>query len=556
MRPPHNLLAWTFLVLTSLACGGSPEKPDDALLTSSIASGSHAFGAQPVGQASSALVWTLTNTGDLASGPLDIVLSGNASGDFSQTQTCSGPLAGGQSCAITVVYTPSALSATTATVDVSATPGGSLSLALSGNGVIRLTLITSGTGQVSTSDGKLTACTGTCVADYTEPSTELTVSASTSNGSDAYFKGWEGLPCISPVPSCDLTLTDSVQGKVFFGSYATSGNLAFLTSSVYATNLGASHSTYDNACNQLATAAGINNSEGNLYIAWISTASSGDGLALTRLENTSRGWVRLDGKVLADAQSSFINASSPAWLNPVAFDERGKEVVEDGYLLTGTQPNGTLGNNCNSWSGSGSFFGGLSHGGGKGWTAASNYTCSTSGRLLCLMKGRTAPLTIPDPPSGARKLFLSNGMYTPGAGTTPDAHCSAELSGAKALIATTTTTAGSLLNASTVYVRPDGIVIGTGAQIVAGQLQSGLWQHLDGTYAIGSDLSFTPWTGATTLLDLGTTSSTCADWSSGTTGSPYVGESLASRLEERTRYWWYYGSGGCGQARALYCFEP
>jgi hypothetical protein len=75
-----------------------------------------AFGNQVASQASMALTVTLKNTGIGALTIIGFPISGP--GDFSQTNNCAGSLAAGGSCTVSVVFTPSSIGNTTATLTV------------------------------------------------------------------------------------------------------------------------------------------------------------------------------------------------------------------------------------------------------------------------------------------------------------------------------------------------------------------------------------------------------------------------------------------------------
>ena len=82
------------------------------------------FGNQPLNAASSSIPITLTNSG---SGPLNIpaggiTMAGTAASDFSQTNTCGTQLAVGASCAISVVFTPSAINSRSASLSSQTMP--------------------------------------------------------------------------------------------------------------------------------------------------------------------------------------------------------------------------------------------------------------------------------------------------------------------------------------------------------------------------------------------------------------------------------------------------
>ncbi len=92
------------------------------------------FGSVVVGKASmTAVELTVSNAaGNATSGPIKVEVS--PAGEFAATGCSATTLAGGASCKISVSFTPSAAGLRTATVAVSATPGGAVSASLSGTG--------------------------------------------------------------------------------------------------------------------------------------------------------------------------------------------------------------------------------------------------------------------------------------------------------------------------------------------------------------------------------------------------------------------------------------
>ena len=72
-------------------------------------------------------------------------------------------------------------------------------------------------------------------------------------------------------------------------------NTVFVSSEVVPANLGGLD-PYDAKCNELATAAGLNNAEGNAYKAWMSTSSAS---ARDRI-GSARGFARVDGRPFMD----------------------------------------------------------------------------------------------------------------------------------------------------------------------------------------------------------------------------------------------------------------
>jgi len=96
-----------------------------------------AFGNQTTGTASAAQTLTLKNTGNATLTFTAFPISGSAA--FSETSTCGSSLAVGASCAVSVVFTPQALGAQSATLSVSSnTSGAAPTVALTGTGTAPL----------------------------------------------------------------------------------------------------------------------------------------------------------------------------------------------------------------------------------------------------------------------------------------------------------------------------------------------------------------------------------------------------------------------------------
>ena len=91
------------------------------------------------------------------------------------------------------------------------------------------------------------------------------------------------------------------------------------------------------------------------------------------------------------------------------------------------------------------------------------------------------------------------------------------MTAAKAILVTSTRALTDVLGATTVYVRPDGVRVGTGAEVVQAMngssvapatIESAVTQHGDGSFADGSYV----WTG---VARQGTgDKDTCRDWTS------------------------------------------
>jgi hypothetical protein len=562
---PTSRLAKTAQLNVSATPGGTPNAALSGtgiapILTSSLGM-TYTFANQVSGTTSAALTWTITNTGDATSAVPSVTESGANQADFTHSTTCTAALAPNATCNVVVTFTPSALGTRTSTFTVTAGTQ-SVSVQFLGNGVYRLTVSVTGTGtgSVSSSDGVINACTGTCTGDYTTAAT-VNLTATTTNGSNAYFEDWTSPTCDGPAKTCSEVMGSNKTVTATFGSYATSGNLMFVTSTLHAPG-GLGTTGGDTECNTRASAAGINNANGNLYMAWQSMSAND---AKTRLTVSYRGWKRLDGSILADDQTSMLSSTSPRFLNPVRYDENGTVITQNRGYVTGTTSAGTYsGNNCTNWSStSGYSNAGDVTEGAVGWTDQGqfdNIFCnSTTSRLLCVMKRNNVALSIPTPPTGSKRIVLTTNGHTPGAGVTPNDRCVTEAgAGYVALVGYIGVTWGSLVNDTTVYRRPDGVVIGTGAQLknqsFSSPLPSGFFQRGDGTYINnGGTTLASPWVGPPSSSQAGTSTSTCNDWATGTSSgwTAYVGDPLSSLS-------WMFGngySGSCALSRPLFCIE-
>jgi hypothetical protein len=165
---------------------------------------------------------------------------------------------------------------------------------------------------------------------------------------------------------------------------------------------------------------------------------------------------------------------------------------------------------------------------------------------------RTRTTALNPPPATGLRIWLSNTAYASGTGTTPDQACNAVrpagVAVAKAVIATSSTPAAAALVPGATYVRLDGQVVGTGAEIVTTDIRTGIWQAADGSYPASVALVWTGHSGDLTAT--GTLAGTCMDWSS-TSGNGGVG--LVAQSDVR---WWAYGTMACSNASMrLLCAE-
>jgi hypothetical protein len=126
-------------IVIQIACGGSsaPPPPPPAPAVS-LSPSSLTFSTQTVGKSSNPQPVTLTNSGNA---PLSIT-SITASGDFSQTYTCSTSVLAGANCAINVTFTPTTAGSRTGAITITDNASGSPH-----------TVSLTGTGQVPTPAG-------------------------------------------------------------------------------------------------------------------------------------------------------------------------------------------------------------------------------------------------------------------------------------------------------------------------------------------------------------------------------------------------------------------
>ncbi len=405
-----------------------------------------------------------------------------------------------------------------------------------------------GTGTVTSSPAGIDCPSTTCAASF-PASTAVKLEARTTNGSNSQFTGWDG-ECTGPFWDCDV-VTD--QTRVVDATFGTlDHNLIFVSSTGFALNLG-DVTPYDTGCNGLASAAGVNNLAGDAYLAFLSSSTSN---ILTRL-GSARGFVRPDGKPFGDQPADFT--SNREIFHPVLYDETGVFNPIAGAVATGTADNGTTAAHCADWSSlsNAEFYTRADHRAGPGMISVGVIRCEFgSPRVFCLMKTQTAPIVLP--PKTGKVIFLTNsGLTIPG--DDPDAKCEADKPAGtgtvEALLATTTTAASAHLDSGTTYVRPDGVRIGTGAEIVAiataatagtPVLDSGLWQSGNGTYP-----GVFVWTGQLDINAVGTVASTCNDW----TDSGGTGDRGLSTLVDR-QFWQVQAGSACSSTTTfVYCVE-
>jgi len=333
-----------------------------------------------------------------------------------------------------------------------------------------------------------------------------------------------------------------------------SDNMVFVSSTTIGANQGGSTAGFDTHCNTLATAAGINNAAGNAYVAWVSNDTSLV-TATTRLGTGKGAFRRIDGLLFATSETALLAGSV---LSPPNLDEYGR--LRNVGIWSGTYSNGTANapNDCTNWSSTaGTTEYGITYGGPARWSNAyAGMNCSALNRVVCLGKVSTTAATVPSVPSGSKIIYVTAASFTPstqGAGLNSlDNFCNSNKPtgySARTFVAFAASgvqAAGVRLAQASNYYRPDGLFVGTGADLLNGRQVNGIWQQNDLAYAVGD---FPVWTGAVSASS--TTTVACSNWTtSGTTGH-------AGRTSSVTNEYFYsYNGLACTSARRIYCAEP
>lgn len=345
----------------------------------------------------------------------------------------------------------------------------------------------------------------------------VSVRVSKPGDQDARFTAPDSCKATS---DCALTMDTAKSASV----QVTANNYVFVTSSTFDGNLGGVAGA-DMKCATAATQAGLPGT----YKAWLATSGAG---AATRLSG-ARGWVRVDGKPVADTVSP-PGLQSGKIFYPISLDEAGSTIPSaTPFAFTGSNPDGSAVNGftCGDWvNAAGSASLGAGFAGPYRWTSDRLDSCAT-GRLYCFGVSRSAPLTLSAPPATHRIAFLSSANLTMTGVAAADQICATEatnvgLAGTfKAWIATTARSADSPFNLSVGrggWYRPDGMPI----FVDPGQLgtaqafpETPIAQLANGGYVSSS---VEVWTGMATTNGIPFDTQSCVSWTSAA-GTGYVG---------------------------------
>lgn len=184
------------------SAGGMAAAPRLAVTPTSLM-----FGQVPSGNVSAPLALEVSNVGGQYTGTLEVVLQGDQFRLVSNTCAMAS-LYGGGSCGLSVAFAPVAVASSMGTVVVRATPGGDVTVNLSGTGTsptsTALTVMKTGSGR-----GTVTGMGIDCGTDCAESGTVgrlVSLSAAADVGST--FGGWTGCDSTSGA-TCSLTMATS-----------------------------------------------------------------------------------------------------------------------------------------------------------------------------------------------------------------------------------------------------------------------------------------------------------------------------------------------------------
>jgi hypothetical protein len=401
--------------------------------------------------------------------------------------------------------------------------------------------IAGATGQGEVRGGGLT-CGADCpsLGATVDPGSPIALVATPAPGS--FFQGWTGA-CAGIARTCTLTITqDTTVGARFT---ALAHNLVFATSSRTKGNVGGLAAA-DTRCNDAARAAGL----GGRWVALLGDSGT-DARSRLKLAGGAevRGLIRMDGQPIADTVADLV--AHKVWY-PVAFTETGEPY--DGFVWTGSDDEGNRhGQDCLGWNGTGAGGGGaagLASGGGT-MLNVGVMPCDNEFPIYCAMAERAAPLAAPAPVAGKLIVVTAGGIAggsgLGGAETLCDIERLPTGRVVHAFLAVRTLSPARLLQPDQLYVRPDGVPVGTGRELAEGKLRSGIWQTFGGAYSATNAV----WTGSrdVDVPDIMAQSS-CHDWESN------GGAGVIALPAAHPRWWWNAGEQrSCALVLPIYCVE-
>jgi hypothetical protein len=397
-----------------------------------------------------------------------------------------------------------------------------------------------GDGAIATNISGL-ACGVGCDQDTIVVPVNTLVSLEATPSSDTLWGGWQAPGCGLASRTCSFVITADTTAWAQFWRH--DYNVMFVTSQTFMGDFGGIDGA-DAKCQEAASATGL----GGTFIAFLSTNSvpAKDRLKRPGTSEVSGGVVRLDGLTIARSVDDLTTNHKIAY--PVLYDEHHTERLVTPWTGSDDHATGPF-LTCMDWTAT-LVIGNIGHSGGGGpiW-AYSVRACSMPEPLYCIEIDKSAPPPTPAIGIGKIVYVTKNGFYPVQGIAVADALCKTEkpsfVAGpVHALLPLPGRSAAEVLGLTLTYARQDGLVMGTGADLVAGELATSISLHGDGTPSVAA----TVWTGSASLGGLGTSS--CSGWSSssgtGLVGSPVVGPE-----------WWVRQAvtADCTDANPIYCVE-
>ena len=378
---------------------------------------------------------------------------------------------------------------------------------------------TAGSTGVGTISGRTSGflCEDDCESQALAIPLSQTVMLEAIPGPDSYFLGWSG-DCIGIYRRCSLLVN---QAKTVFARFATvNANLVFVTRDWVTADFGGLTAA-DEACRLAAQEVSL---EGK-FVALLAQGAVDLPQRLVRPGGgLPRGFIRLDGKPIADQVSDLVQSHN-IWY-PVLYDQEGHPAPDE--VWTGSTIFGSTSTaQCGQWAvKSTGMLGaiGLSTGGPTLINSGAK-PCSERAGFACVRVDLIAPLTAPSaaPTAQDRAIWVTGQLFSPSPAPlfTPDKLCEASrpgLGSARALITVDDEPASLRISPTARYVRPDGVVVGTGAQLLSHQLATGIWVQGNGDPSEAQKV----WTGSTGISVTGPDDS-CQGWTEEMFGTAIAG---------------------------------
>ena len=410
---------------------------------------------------------------------------------------------------------------------------------------LRLVKMGEGAGNVNATSGATLGCDVFCPSVEVGVTTGTTVTLEAFPQSGSYFQGFTGA-CEGPRRTCRISVNSDGLITVNARFAPIEHNLIFVSSTKVPGDFGGVKAA-DAICAEDAEESGLRGT-------FVALLAGGGQSAMDHLLPTggalSRGFVRVDGLPVADTAIGLI-IEHRMWYPPTLTQD-GEPY--SGQVWTGSDSTGLDDANqqCSGWMTTLAAATGATGLAGSGPLLMNyeNKSCGTPLPFLCVMQDKSAP-TSPSTTPG-KKIFVSDSGLVVGAGFAgaTTACRSGGSANAVPFLALEGTSAASRLSMATVYVRPDGIRVGTGAQIAAGELETGIWVTWAGVPTTAKYI----WTGSTNPKESSeANTATCDNWND----KSAIGGGIPGLPTLDPKLWWWTGvNRTCGNNSPVYCVEP